>query len=623
MNEIVQDLQRSFGRAFIDLANQSDIDVFIYTSYGSYSSPYGFNLLTEIGKKNIMYLPDYSVFDAIVALPNTFDIYGMDKEFFSLVKSEARCPIFCLQSGPEDLTVITVDNKNSIKALTNHMIRRHGFTRICYMSGPLTSKDSPDRLKGYMEAMEEAGLEVRPNCIYEGNYWLNRGKKAIDHFLAGGDEYPQAIVCANDYMAISICEELKARGKRVPEDVCVTGFDGVDPAYEYEPSLTTVVVESERYANKLFELINKAWEGETLQNKYTLSDKIVYSASCGCGAQAERLDYYKLFGKLTHNEVLLREAGRITADYQNDYDLDNALSVADFYFSRLDCDKGYLCLCKDEETQLERVENNTIFTDHMVLLKTMYMDNDRHEAKNNIEFDRRNLLPEHLLDTEKACTYITFPLNFKSKEYGFLTLVPEQGQWPNSITPTYINALSNAIESRYYDKLYVSLVEAKKMSKTDPLTHLNNRRGFEEELSNILASEHIGKTVTIVSIDMDGLKVINDNYGHADGDIAITTLAEILRTCVREGEICARFGGDEFMAILVSDEASRKEDFKEEFTRKLDETSNALGKPYRVGASIGMCDIEADKTEKVIECMQIADQRMYEDKRRRKANKAK
>ena len=69
-------------------------------------------------------------------------------------------------------------------------------------------------------------IEVGEYDIYEGNYWTNRGAKAVDYFLDGKDEYPEAIICANDYMALSICEELKKRGKRVPEDVCVARFGG-------------------------------------------------------------------------------------------------------------------------------------------------------------------------------------------------------------------------------------------------------------------------------------------------------------------------------------------------------------------------------------------------------------
>ena len=618
MNELVQDFQQEFGKSFSSLANKNGFDVFIYTSYGSYSCPYGRNLLSEIGKKNIIHLPDFSVFDAVIALPNTFDIYGMDTEFYDILRKEASCPVFCLQSGAPDFYTITIDNKNTMKELTNHFINHHGFRKIYYMSGPFTSKDSPDRLEGYNEAMREAGIEILPHYVYEGNYWFNRGKKAMDHFLNGTEDYPEAIICANDYMAISICDELRSRGKNVPGDVAVTGFDGIPAGAEYTPSLTTVTVEPERYALKLFELMNKAINGEEIPKVTALSDRILYRASCGCGEQIVAADHIRTLKKLTSTESLLREAGRITADYQNDYNLDNALSVADFYFHTLDCDKGYLCLCREADSRIERIEQNKVFTDRMLFMQTMYIDRNRNADKFNLEFDRKSILPEEILDTGEACTYIIYPLHFKSKEYGYLTLMISHDQWPNSLTATYINALSNAIENSYFDKLFTSLSEAKKMSQTDPLTQLNNRRGFEEALSALLTEGINGRIISIVSIDMDGLKMINDTYGHADGDTAITSLAKILSGIINENEFCARFGGDEFMAVLVSDSGSRKDEFRKEFFARLEEESDRLNKPYRLGASVGICDIEVGTTDNVITCMQIADQRMYEEKRRHK-----
>jgi len=621
MNEIVQNFQQEFGKFFSFLANREGIDVFIYTSYGSYSCPYGRNLLSEIGKKNIIYLPDFSVFDAIIALPNSFDINGMDTELYELIRKEASCPVFCLQSGPADFKTITIDNKNTVKELTNHFIKAHGFKKIYYMSGPLSYKDSPDRLAGYKEAMQEAGLAVLPNYVYEGNYWTNRGKKAMDHFLVGSEDFPEAIICANDYMALSICDELRNRGKAVPEDVAVTGFDGTFEGAEYSPSLTTVVIEPEKYALKLFELVKRAWNNVEVPDITAISEKILFRASCGCGAQVTSFDHTRALKRLGMTEVLLREAGRITADYQNDYDLDNALSVADFYFHTLECNKGYVCLCKEEGSNMSVIERNNVFTDRMVLKQAMYMDRNKKADILDIEFDRRDILPASILDTEEASTYILYPLHFKSKEYGYLVLMPLLEQWANSLTSTYINTLSSAIENSFYDKQFKSLSEAKKMSQTDPLTGLNNRRGFEEGLSKILSDDIGDKKIFIVSIDMDELKQINDTYGHADGDLAITSLASVLQASVKEGEICARFGGDEFMAVLVSASSRRKSDFLKSFRSRLSKASDKLAKPYELGASVGICELQDGNTSQVITCMQTADRLMYEDKRIRKKSK--
>lgn len=618
MNEIVQNFQREFGKCFSNLANRAGIDVFIYTSYGSYSCPYGRNLLSEIGKKNIIYLPDFSAFDAIIALPNSFDILDMDTEFYRLVRGTAKCPVFCLQSGPDDFNIVTINNKKTMKELTEHFIKVHGFSKIYYMSGPFTSKDSPDRLEGYKEAMAEAGLEIRPNYIYEGNYWINRGKKAMDFFLDGTYDYPEAIICANDYMAISICDELMARGKSVPDDVAVTGFDGIPEGAEYTPSLTTVTIEPDVYALKVFELMIKAINGNDIPGHTELNEKIIYRASCGCGPQVTAVDHTRALKRLDSTEMLLREAGRITADYQNDYDLDNALKVADFYFYTLGCDKGYVCLCREDESQAANIEKNKHFTEHMILKQTMYMDRARKADRTEMEFDRKDVLPFAVLDPEEPHTYIVYPLHFKSKEYGYLVLMPSGNQWANSLTATYINTLSNAIENGYYEKKFRSLNGVKKMSQTDPLTGLNNRRGFEEDMSLLLSDGIGGRVISMVSIDMDGLKSINDEYGHADGDLAITTFANVLLDSLRKTEICARFGGDEFIAVLVSDSDDRKTDFITEFNSNLKDASEKLNKPYQIEASIGICDITEGTTDQIIKSMHVADQRMYEQKRMHK-----
>ena len=136
MSEITQVFQTSCGKAIIDLASLRDLDVVIFASYGSYTSPYGRNLLAEIGKKNILHIPDYSDFEAIIALPGSFDIKGMDKEFYELARANATCPVICLQTGHPDFYTISIENKNSMYQMTRHFIDVHHFTDICYMSDP-------------------------------------------------------------------------------------------------------------------------------------------------------------------------------------------------------------------------------------------------------------------------------------------------------------------------------------------------------------------------------------------------------------------------------------------------------------------------------------------------------
>jgi len=90
------------------------------------------------------------------------------------------------------------------------------------------------------------------------------------------------------------------------------------------------------------------------------------------------------------------------------------------------------------------------------------------------------------------------------------------------------------------------------LSQTDELTGLYNRRGFISlTRSSLELAQRMGKSGLLFFIDMDGLKVINDSYGHEEGDIAIKEIANILRSAFRKSDIVARLGGDEFTVFTT------------------------------------------------------------------------
>lgn len=460
--------------------------------------------------------------------------------------------------------------------------------------------------------------------MFEGNYWITRAVKALDCFLNGTDEYPQAIICANDYMAISIIDELKNRGIRVPEDVCVSGFDGILEGAQNEPALTTVIIKPEDYADKAFQVIDDLLAGAEYDHTILMPAWIELKKSCDCGDQPLFTSHNDEERLLRDSETLLREAGKITADYQNDSDIVNSLSVANYYFSYLGCDNGYICLCDEKDPMFKSVEQDKIYSDKIILAQSMRAENTEYledAVKIDKKFPRGDILPKECFETKEPQAYIIFPLYFKNSELGYLVMNPSEGQWPNALVHTYINALSTAIENSYFHDSVMELTEIKRLFQTDPMTGLYNRRGFENGLQGIMATITKEDFVSFVSIDMDNLKQINDCYGHADGDFALKTLSNILKSCLDENEICARFGGDEFSAILVSKNPERGERFEKEFLRRMSEAAAVTGKPYTFHASIGICDLSGSDTGEMFKCMQIADERMYANKRNYKKSK--
>jgi diguanylate cyclase (GGDEF)-like protein/PAS domain S-box-containing protein len=156
------------------------------------------------------------------------------------------------------------------------------------------------------------------------------------------------------------------------------------------------------------------------------------------------------------------------------------------------------------------------------------------------------------------------------------------------------------------------------LSLIDELTGLYNRRGFLAVTEQHVAAIRRDKKIPIVVYaDLDGLKEINDSFGHHEGDRALAGAAEILKETFRSSDILARLGGDEFivLAAITQDESA------ELLTRRLQEQfgiSNTLnGRPYDLSVSVGVAHFEDDDRYSIEDLMAQADRAMYEDKRRK------
>ena len=156
----------------------------------------------------------------------------------------------------------------------------------------------------------------------------------------------------------------------------------------------------------------------------------------------------------------------------------------------------------------------------------------------------------------------------------------------------------------------------KEQAVTDSLTGLNNRRYFEEFLQKeLLRAQRQNQKFTIVGIDLDHLKQINDKYGHLQGDLALRTVAGMLQSVLPKHWIIARYGGDEFLAAGRCQDTKTLEEFKAAMTERLAKEALENHLTFELTISVGGVTTQEEKDFTLEQYLRKADERMYEEKR--------
>jgi diguanylate cyclase (GGDEF)-like protein len=156
-------------------------------------------------------------------------------------------------------------------------------------------------------------------------------------------------------------------------------------------------------------------------------------------------------------------------------------------------------------------------------------------------------------------------------------------------------------------------------ARHDPLTDLLNHSVFTRELElELERAERYGHGVTLVFIDFDRFKQINDTYGHREGDRALRRIAQLLQTELRRSDLAGRMGGDEFATCLVESDEDTGVNFLERLHARIDEliASGELAVPLAVSAGVAQYPTEARDVDSLFG---LADERLYESKRAKAA----
>ena len=577
-----------------EYAREHAINVSYFASFGGVVENSSF----DEGEYSIYKLVQLSAFDGAFLLTNTFSDPKIRNQIVDKVKQAGIPAVIFECSDYEEFHDISINNYAVMKQMVEHLITEHGAKTFNYISGPDANPESQARYKAFRDALSEHGLAFDERRLYKGYFRSYDGIKAIDRFLRSGMSLPDAFVCANDSMALTAMNKLQANGIRIPDDVIVTGFDNTFNARSAFPVLTTVKRPLYESGLKACEVLYSLMQGDEMPRSTVMEAEPVFAESCGChlNSDASALEFRKETSlKIERTYTGIHILNKLIAALAVAKNLDECADAIYMWLDVIDCNDFALCLVSDWEKTYSRADGGPDADRYPEAMTAPVIWN--HGIRSAVKsFPSRQLQPDLQMNSGRISYYI--PLHFGPRILGYYIM-------SNTDFPIYSNhchtitmSISNAIEN------------ISKLNVLDPLCGIYNRNGFNTNAGYVF--EECVKTKTALSvifIDMDGLKAINDTYGHGEGDAAIKAIAQIIERSCGTMDVCGRIGGDEFVVVGRGENFAGI--FETRFKAELERRNRESDKPFRLSASIGHISAVPDETDTLLEFVQRADAKMY------------
>lgn len=602
-----------------------DFNVVFFCTLGHRGSA---NVYDELEKVMFDFAPLENL-DGIIITPDTYQMEGYQASLYDALQKRATCPIVSIRDHTAPYDRVATDEENAIRPLLRHLMDDHGYTRIHFLAGFKGHPDSERRLLCYYDEMARHQLPLPENAVYYGSMWRSGGDVACDYFFQEGLPKPEVIVCANDYMAQAVSEELKKRKIRVPADVCVTGFDNIEEQAGFPVHITTVEQDYEGIIAEAFRVLEErmaqrdAGQSAEQQIVKSLPAKLVKRESCGCPWEEKREDQQLKLLETSQQMQSIRV--RETSQMYYSIDMNACTTIEEVHNTIIrkrddvpDMREYYLCLFEKKPGDGKINGYSESLTDHAMLVSTMQNHEDGGMPMQS--FRRQQLLPDWVWESEQQQSFFVRILHQRDSIYGYCLVRYEEGRIPSIFYHEWNATISSALRHLFNQGKLQRLYEERKLSSmTDPLTGLYNRRGLEElvlpEWQNRCQRS---ESAAVLSFDMDNLKPINDSYGHKAGDGALQTVAAVLKGLQWPGAVAARIGGDEFLVFLPDCHMDGATKTMQEIEKSLAEHNRANGTPYEAAMSGGtyVCKLTPGMT--LDQCIMESDRRMYAIKRQRK-----
>lgn len=542
LTKIQDEVTYEFIDALYQTVKGSDYRLLLFNSF---SDLYHQNVYDE-GAKSIYQLLNYDLVDAVIIKADTINDHQVIRDLIARAK-ERQIPVILLNMKAEGCYSIVPSYENVFSQLIEHVIKVHHKRKLYFLSGSMGESNSMLREKIFRETLRDCGIDPQTAKVAYGEYWYGPAERAVENWIQSGD-LPEAIICANDAMAVAACKVLKRHQIRVPEDMIVTGFDGV-PSYQFHrPALSTCTRTSSVLAGKCREMLTNILEKNKPPYRDIEEYTLTIQESCGCRKQSHP-DYQLCADRLCvsrwdtqrHEEFILSQVERVVETIDMGI-IGNKLNSFILPDSMVALNSDFLAATRSNV----KPDPGRPFAEEMIVISSLDSNLDRHRYA---LYKSAEMYP-HLEEAVSEDTMFLFQsIYVENNVCGYYIVKSKElltdASKIHRVSKVMNLAFSLIISRMQQDHMSHSLEE---MQYHDPVTGVLNLKGLVKRI-NELYPIWKERAIAVSVYNIPKYQFIYENYGLKDVEETVQLTADALRMANPQDTVTARISDDSFCII--------------------------------------------------------------------------
>lgn len=386
--------------------------------FGSDSDMYRLNE-SDIADASVFDLVHFDLVDLVILFSETIKQQSISNHIVKRAH-KAGVPVISVERELEDCFNVIYDTETAFEKMVRHIVEYHGLKEVNFISGTKGNEVADRRLEIYRDVLEDNDMLFEESRVGYGDFWFGPTRQVMEQFIQPNKMMPEAIICANDSMAVTVCDFLRERNIKVPEEILVGGIDGIDEGIKHTPSITTCVRDDVRDAKTIVSLVEDLLDGKTIPATTILEYRMQLAQSCGCQGK-------HLFDSDAVIQSLKFETEAYHADIRTLSEMQEALfqceddtgfwKILEQYMP----DNSFVCINSNLDVAEPAPRSTEDFTEELRAI--VKLDGKVSKSK----AFRKNVVPEAGKDVPYDKSVIILPIHFWDRVVGYMGVWYEPG----------------------------------------------------------------------------------------------------------------------------------------------------------------------------------------------------